>query len=152
MRVSGYRKALEEAGLEIDERLIYRGDNRFSGGRDGANELLDTGQPFSAVFAGNDVMAVGAIREFQHLGIRVPGEVSVIGFDGIALGDYMTPALTTIEQPRYDAGSRAFSLLFDRIEERFEGGPRVEHLAIELVNRESTGPPPARLTNGRVLG
>lgn len=65
LRVAGFRRAMEEAGLTVDETLIYRGDNRFAGGQDGAEHLLGTGKPFTAVFAGNDVMAVGTIRTLQ---------------------------------------------------------------------------------------
>lgn len=141
LRVSGFRRAMEEAGLPIDERLIYHGDNRFAGGRDGAEHLLATGKPFTAVFAGNDVMALGAMRTFQQRGLAVPGHVSVIGFDGIALGDFVTPSLTTVLQPRYDAGRTAFRLLLERIEAGYSGPPRAIELETRLVVRESTAPP-----------
>ncbi len=140
LRVSGYRQAMEEAGLEIEDTLIYRGDNRFAGGRDGASWLIGTGLSFTAVFACNDVMAIGAIREFQQRGLRVPDDISVIGFDGIALGQYMTPALSTIVQPRYEAGQRAFELLIERIQREYEGESRHELLKLDLEIRESTAP------------
>jgi DNA-binding LacI/PurR family transcriptional regulator len=131
---------MKEAGLEIEDTLLFRGDNRFASGREGANWLIETGRPFTAVFAGNDVMAIGAIREFQHRGLCVPNDVSVVGFDGIALGQFMTPALTTIVQPRYDAGRRAFALLIQRIQREYEGESRHELLEIDLEIRESTAP------------
>jgi LacI family transcriptional regulator len=140
LRVSGYRQAMLEAGLEIEESLIYRGDNRFASGRDGADRLIESGRPFTAVLACNDVMAIGAIREFQHRGFCVPNDISVVGFDGIALGQFMTPALTTIVQPRYDAGRRAFELLSQRIHREYEGESRHELLEIDLEIRESTAP------------
>jgi DNA-binding LacI/PurR family transcriptional regulator len=132
---------MENAGLAIDEALIFRGDNRFAGGRDGAEHLLSTGKRFTAVFAGNDVMALGAMRTFQQRGLAVPEDVSVVGFDGIALGDFVTPALTTILQPRYDAGQTAFRLLLERIEEEYAGPPRAIDLEIKLIVRESSAPP-----------
>jgi DNA-binding LacI/PurR family transcriptional regulator len=132
---------MEDAGLVIDEDLIFHGDNRFAGGRDGAEHLLGTGKPFTALFAGNDVMALGAIRTFQLRGLSVPGDVSVVGFDGIALGDFVTPSLTTVLQPRYEAGRTAFRLLRERIEEGYAGPPRAMELEIRLVVRESTAPP-----------
>jgi LacI family transcriptional regulator len=141
LRVSGFRRAMEDAGLVIDEDLIFHGDNRFAGGRDGAEHLLGTGKPFTALFAGNDVMALGAIRTFQLRGLSVPGDVSVVGFDGIALGDFVTPSLTTVLQPRYEAGRTAFRLLRERIEEGYAGPPRASELEIRLVVRESTAPP-----------
>jgi LacI family transcriptional regulator len=141
-RVGGFRQAMQDAGLPIDEILIYHGDNRFAGGRDGVEFLLSTGRPFTAIFAGNDVMAVGAIRRLQQSGFAVPGDVSVVGFDGIALGDYVSPALTTVRQPRYDAGRTALRLLLERVEEEYSGPPRAIELETELVVRESSGPAP----------
>jgi LacI family transcriptional regulator len=141
LRVAGFRQAMESADLPVDEALIYRGDNRFASGLDGAEHLLATGKPFTAVFAGNDVMALGAIRAFQRRGLAVSGEVSVVGFDGIALGDFVTPSLTTIVQPRYEAGRTAFRLLLERIEEEYDGPPRRIGLETELIVRESSAPP-----------
>jgi LacI family transcriptional regulator, galactose operon repressor len=145
LRVSGFRKALEEAGLEIDEALIFRGDNRFAGGREGAQRVLETSRSFTALFAGNDVMAVGAIREFQARGLCVPDDISVVGFDGISLGDYIMPALTTVVQPRFEAGQKAFELLYQRIEDGYDGHSREVELQTRLEVRESTAPPRSRL-------
>jgi LacI family transcriptional regulator len=144
LRVSGFRKAMEDAGLPIDETLIYRGDNRFAGGRDGAEHLLSTGASFTAIFAGNDVMAVGAIRQLHQHGLAVPDDVSIVGFDGIALGDFVSPTLTTVNQPRYEAGQTALRLLLERIEDDYNGPPRAIELKTELVIRESTAPPRTR--------
>jgi LacI family transcriptional regulator len=141
LRVSGFRRAMEEAGLPIDEALIYRGDNRFVGGHEGAEHLLATSKPFTAVFAGNDVMALGAIRTFRQHGLAVPGDISVVGFDGIALGDFVTPSLTTVVQPRYEAGQTAFRLLLERIDDGNARSPRAIGLETALVVRESTAPP-----------
>jgi LacI family transcriptional regulator len=141
MRVSGFRKAIEEAGLEIDEALIFRGDNRFAGGREGARRILETGRPFTALFAGNDVMAVGAMREFQGVGLHVPADISVVGFDGISLGNYVIPSLTTVVQPRFEAGQKAFELLNQRIGDGYDGSSREVELATSLEVRESTAPP-----------
>jgi LacI family transcriptional regulator len=140
LRVSGFRRAMDDAGLVIDEDLIFHGDNRFAGGRDGAEHLLATGKPFTALFAGNDVMALGAMRTLQQRGLSVPDHVSVVGFDGIALGDFVTPSLTTVLQPRYEAGRTAFRLLLERIVEGYAGPPRAIELETRLVVRESTAP------------
>jgi LacI family transcriptional regulator len=149
LRVGGFRRAMTEAGLTIDEALIYRGDNRFAGGRDGVEHLLATGRPFTAVFAGNDVMAVGTLRTLRERGLDVPGDVSVVGFDGIALGDFVSPSLTTIVQPRYDAGQRAFRLLLERIEDGYAGPRRDIELEARLVVRESSAPPRGGTERGR---
>jgi LacI family transcriptional regulator len=141
LRVAGFRRALEEAGLAVAEHLIYRGDNRFAGGRDGAEHLLAAGKPFTAVFAGNDVMAVGTMRTLRQRGLRVPDNVSVVGFDGIALGDFVTPSLTTVDQPRYGAGRTALRLLLERIDDGYAGPRRDITLETRLVVRESSAPP-----------
>jgi LacI family transcriptional regulator len=142
LRVNGFRQAMAEARLPVDEALIYRGDNRFSGGRDGAEFLLRTGKPITAIFAGNDVMAIGVMRTLQRNGLKVPGDVSVVGFDGISLGANVTPALTSVVQPRYDAGRTAFGLLLDRMRDGFAGPRRAIALETRLDVRESTAPPP----------
>ena len=87
-------------------------------------------------------MALGAIRRLQQSGIAVPGEVSVVGFDGIGLGDFVTPSLTTVVQPRYDAGQTALRLLLERIDDTYRGPSRAIELKTALVIRESTAPPP----------
>jgi LacI family transcriptional regulator len=142
LRVNGFREAMAQAGCAVDEALIYRGDNRFSGGRDGAEYLLQTGRPFTAVFAGNDVMAIGVMRTLHERGIGVPGQVSVIGFDGISLGAYITPGLTSVVQPRYEAGQKAFQLLMERMREGYSGPQRAITLETRLELRDSTAPPP----------
>ena len=86
-------------------------------------------------------MALGAIRGFQQRGLAVPADVSVVGFDGIALGDFVSPSLTTILQPRYEAGRTAFRLLLERIEKEYAGPPRAIQLETTLVVRESSAPP-----------
>ena len=84
---------------------------------------------------------LGAMRTFRQRGLAVPGDVSVVGFDGIALGDFVTPSLTTVVQPRYEAGRTAFRLLLERIEEEYAGPPRAINLETELIVRESSAPP-----------
>jgi DNA-binding LacI/PurR family transcriptional regulator len=86
-------------------------------------------------------MAVGTLRTLREHGLAVPGDVSVVGFDGIALGDFVTPSLTTVDQPRYDAGQTAFRLLLDRIEDGYAGPSRDIALDTCLVVRESSAPP-----------
>ena len=141
LRVSGFRQAMAEAGLAVDEALIFRGDNRFSGGKDGAEHLLQTGKPMTAIFAGNDVMAIGVMRTLHLQGLSVPGQVSVVGFDGISLGAYVTPALTSIVQPRYEAGQKAFQLLLERMRDGYSGQPRAITLETRLEVRDSSAPP-----------
>jgi LacI family transcriptional regulator len=141
LRVKGFQQAMAEAGLREDEALIYHGDNRFSGGKDAAEHLLQTGRPITAIFAGNDVMAIGVMRTLQQQGRNVPGDVSVIGFDGISLGAYVTPALTSVVQPRYEAGQIAFKLLLERMRDGYTGPQRAIKLETKLEVRDSTAKP-----------
>jgi LacI family transcriptional regulator len=138
LRVKGFRQAMAEAGLQVDEALIYHGDNRFSGGKEAAERLLESGRPFTAIFAGNDVMAIGVMRTLQAHGRRVPDDISVVGFDGISLGAYVTPALTSVVQPRYEAGQIAFKLLLERMHDGYAGPQRAINLATKLEVRDST--------------
>ncbi|MCC7210127.1 MAG: LacI family DNA-binding transcriptional regulator, partial [Anaerolineae bacterium] len=96
-RVDGFRRAMAEAGLPVNERLVVRGNNLLSGGEAAVAELLRTGEPFSAIFAANDAMAIGAMRALRESGLRAPEDVSVTGVDGILLGEYVDPPLTTVE-------------------------------------------------------
>jgi LacI family transcriptional regulator len=143
-RVDGYLQALAEAGQEAHPDLMPQGDNRMSGGERAAAALLAAGRPFSAIFAANDAMAIGAIRVLRDAGLRVPEDVSVAGFDDIALARYSEPPLTTVAQPRQEAGALAVQRILERIEKRHSGGPREFVLPTRLVERQSTGPYPGR--------
>lgn len=141
-RVIGFKRALEAHGLRHDEALMPRGDNLISGGRRIGNQLLESGQKFTAVFATNDAMAIGCIRALHDNGIRVPDDVSVIGVDDIMLASVFEPALTTIAQPKYEAGRQAVEMLMDRLRGGYEDGPRQIQLDIQLIIRDSTAPLP----------
>ena len=103
-------------------------------------ELLERKVSFTALFAYNDISAIGAMRAFQEAGLRVPDDVSVVGFDDIALASFSIPPLTTVRQPLLKMGRIAAQTLLDRIEERSE---YVQEIAIEpeLVVRKSSAPP-----------
>ena len=143
-RVDGYVQAMLESGLEISTELMPQGNNRIEGGHAAALRLLDSGQPFSAIFSTNDAMAIGAMRALRERGLRVPEDVSVIGFDDILLASYVVPALTTIAQPKVEAGKRAVEFLIERIESCGDCQPH--HLVLEtnFVARASTAPPPSK--------
>ncbi|MCC7207919.1 MAG: substrate-binding domain-containing protein, partial [Anaerolineae bacterium] len=85
-------------------------------------------------------MAIGAMRALRESGLRAPEDVSVTGVDGILLGEYVDPPLTTVEQPKRDAGERAVHCLVERIEGRYDGGPRNTLMDVRLVVRKSTLP------------
>ncbi len=138
-RVTGYRRALEEVGIMADERLVVRGDFQYASGYHAVQRLLGLDNPPSAIFACNDLMAVGAISAAVAHGCRVPGEVSVVGFDDIRLASYTNPPLTTISQPIYQIGVLATRLLLERMRER-DLPVRRHVLETRLVVRQSTAP------------
>lgn len=136
-RVTGYRRALSEAGLPYEETLVVRGDFQFAGGYEGAQALLSLPEPPTAIFACNDLMAVGAIAAAAALGRRVPDDLSVVGFDDTILASYITPALTTVAQPIADIGRLATEMVLQRVQAPTD--PPVRRvLPTRLVVRQST--------------
>lgn len=138
-RTAGYWRALREAGIQFESDWIVRGTNTVAGGDASMRALLERGSPRpTAVFAFNDQVAIGALHALRTLGLRVPLDMAVVGFDGIELGAFTTPELTTIEQPRNDLGQRAVELLFAML----DGEPSIPThvtLPVRLVVRESCG-------------
>jgi LacI family transcriptional regulator len=102
--------------------------------------LAASKQPFTALFAYNDISAIGAIRAFQQAGLRVPDDVSVVGFDDIQSAAYLSPPLTTVRQPLQEMGEIAARTLLDRIEKRVKYVPEIS-IAPQFVVRDSTAPP-----------
>lgn len=143
-RVQGYRKALTEWGIEPDARLMLQGDNRIGGGDRAAQELMAHKVPFTAVFSSNDAMAIGALRALRSAGYRVPNDVSVAGIDDIILASYCEPPLTTVGQPKQQAGRLAAERLIERIQGRHKQGARDFLLDLELIVRQSTTEAPQR--------
>jgi len=101
--------------------------------------------PFTALFAYNDISAIGAMRAFEEAGLRIPEDISVVGFDDISLAAFSIPPLTTVRQPLQRIGRIAAQTLLDRIEDRAEF---IAEIAVEpeLIARKSTGPPHSRRT------
>lgn len=141
-RHDGYREALENAGLPYDESLVVEGDFLEESGYDGLRALRRRRRPFSAVFCGNDLMAIGALRALEDVGLAVPQEVSVVGFDDIHLASYLRPGLTTVHQPIQTLGRRAAELLIGRAMasdgEPNDGEGAGEVLDVHIVRRQST--------------
>lgn len=111
MRYDGYKEALEDKGIEINENLTYFNDLRAKSGYDGVNEILDRGEKFDGLFCASDEIAMGAINALRDKGIRVPEDVDVIGFNDIYTASLFYPRLTTVSQPMYDMGSVAMRML-----------------------------------------
>jgi DNA-binding LacI/PurR family transcriptional regulator len=146
-RLDGYRAALEAAGLPFDPTLVAEGAFEPASGHRAVGELLDRGPaggplPFTALFVASDVVALGAIGGLRERSIAVPHDVSVVGFDDIALSAYVDPPLTTVHLPAHDLGLAAGRALLDRIARRPVADRTV--LPIELIVRGSTAPPVER--------
>ena len=140
MRRLGAQDAMEDAGLVFDNKLYGLSNYDFESAYHAMNSLLARRAEFTALFAMSDVIAFGAIRALVSAGLRVPEDVSVIGFDGIETGDYCNPRLTTMQQPFTEISQAAISVLFGMIEKKKKPQDRI--MEAELVVRESTGKAP----------
>jgi DNA-binding LacI/PurR family transcriptional regulator len=122
------------------EPKIYEGDFRFEGGRLAAAELLSAETLPTAVVVANDMMAFGAMQEFKAAGLRIPQDVSIVGFDDIAFASLSEPALTTVCSPRVEIGRRAFEALMLTVDKPHQQGVEVR-IPTYLIKRNSTAPP-----------
>jgi len=139
-RVEGSRRALGEAGLELAPEYLLHGAADCQGGHDAARTLLALAPPPTALFACNDLMALGALCAAREAGVDVPGALSVVGGDDLGVAAFALPRLTTVAQPSYEMGRRLTGLLLQRI--RGEILPRRhERLQGRLVVRKSSAVP-----------
>jgi len=138
-RLAGFRQAFQVAGLQINSALVMKGDWTASSGNRAIKDLLNKGERFTAVFAYNDRMAVGAIRALREAGFDVPKDVSVIGYDDIPLSSYFDPPLTTVRQPMEEFGRIGAQILIEALDNRYFK-PQVVKLAPELIIRETCAP------------
>lgn len=114
-RVQGYRQALRDYGMDCDESRIISGDLRYEGGIQAMQALLSLPEPPTGVFCCNDLMAIGAMRAVRSAGLRVPEDISLVGFDDIFMASAVTPALTTVAQPIEEIAEKAARLLLERV-------------------------------------
>lgn len=136
-RLSGYRHALGDNGIAFREDRVIEADN-FEKGLDAVKKLIDEGNVPQAVFAVNDLTALGAISALKEAGIKVPEQVSVVGFTNGMIGRLSEPPLTTIEQNGYLMGKKAAELLLERIKSEEVLPPRTEIIPTKLIVRKST--------------
>ncbi|MBA3794455.1 MAG: LacI family DNA-binding transcriptional regulator [Rubrobacter sp.] len=139
-RIAGYRTALQEAGVPPDPLLEKPGGFVAETGYEAARALLRAPDPPTAIFAGNDLQAIGVYRALYELGLHTPDDVSVVGFDDLPLARLLTPALSTVRQPVREMGALATKMLLGIIAEETLESTRVE-LATSLIVRESSAPP-----------
>lgn len=136
LRYGGALEAFRAHGISFDPEQDYEGVRySYSDGYRAAMALLDRGRQFTAIFAMADVMAIGAIRALQDRGLRVPEDVSVIGFDGLEMGDYFLPRLSTVKQSVLELADHSIRLLLENIAR--PQPPRYETVDVRVMLRES---------------
>lgn len=141
LRLEGYCDALRAHGIAVDEKLIYQTDDKLShfsmeNGYVTTKKLLESGEKFTALYAVADALAIGASRALHEAGLRIPQDISLAGYDGIDMANYIVPSLTTIRQPVEEMAKDTIKLLFDIIAGRKEH----QHITYqaELLIKEST--------------
>jgi DNA-binding LacI/PurR family transcriptional regulator len=142
LRYEGYRDALEKHGLKLNPKLVMEvteGIERYSmaNGYEATRRLIHSREDFTAIFCVADVFAIGACRAVLESGKRIPEDVSIVGYDGIDIGNYYNPKLTTISQPVEKMAEASITLLFDLIDKKRK--PMNIIMPAELVIRESSG-------------
>ena len=142
-RLAGYREALEYAHIPVDPALILEGNYLLGNGYQEACALLDLPEPPTAIFTFNDAQAAATYRALYERDLKIPTQVSVIGFDDVMYSSQMSPPLTTVHQPLIEIGRMATGLLMRMIEGEAMEGTHIE-LSTSLVIRGSCAPPPAR--------
>lgn len=135
-RRRAYEDAMREAGISVDPDLVYERDFEFIEGRAAMRRMIETQERPTAVFCANDIQAIGALQECLDSGLKVPEDISIIGFDDLPVAEYTRPRLTTIHVPAKRMGHLAAERLFDWI---LNGKvPSIDELAVRLTVREST--------------
>lgn len=138
-RLAGYRQGLAAAGYSFLPELVVQGDGKPEGGAEAMERLLALSSPPTAVFCYNDMSALGALRVLNAHGIKVPEDLSVVGFDDLAIASYTSPLLTTVSQPKQQMGRLAMEILI-KLLSRIDSKTNIK-VEGELVVRESTAPP-----------
>lgn len=134
-RINGYKKALLENNIKIDEDYIFYGDYKFKSGFKNMLKILKLKDMPTAIFAASDTMAVGAVSCAMQHGFNVPKDFSIIGFDGLELAEYFYPPITTIKQPRYEMGAKGMEMLISLINK--EKVDKKVLLGYEIIERKS---------------
>lgn len=148
-RLAGYYDALASLGLEVRTELVWPGDFTRQGGYEAVRSHLGqiTSGEVTAIFACNDLMAIGGIQALTEAGLRIPGDVSIMGFDGIEVGQYLTPPLTTVEQPVFCLGQEVARVLLGQIQDN-EQTVQIT-FPVQIINEHNTVGP-VRQQKGKV--
>ncbi|USD52211.1 substrate-binding domain-containing protein [Vibrio sp. SCSIO 43153] len=136
MRYEGYKRAMIEAELDFNANWIVESDFECEGGYQALKKMVQRGPLPSSIFVSNDMMAMGVINAANELGIKIPDDLSIIGYDDIHIAKFMSPSLTTIHQPKYRLGQAAVETLLTKLE-NYSKEPNVVQLEPTLVERNS---------------
>jgi DNA-binding LacI/PurR family transcriptional regulator len=142
-RYRGYCAGLAEAGIELDEALVLRGNWETPSGKAATEQFLALPLPPTAIIASNDLMAFGVMQAIELQGLHIPKDISVVGFDDIAMASMTKPPLTSVRTPMTDMGSMAGEYIVKLLEGEAPH-PQHIHLPLDFIKRESTGPAPTR--------
>lgn len=138
-RLAGYHAAVVAFDLDASESLVYSGKFSFASGARRLRDLLEARPDVEAIFFGNDILALGALFECQRLGLRIPDDLAIAGFDDVELAASVTPALTTVRIHRYTIGRQAAHVILERLRGN-TGTPAITDLGFEIIERETTPP------------
>ncbi len=139
-RFEGYKAAFLKAGEEIDDDLVKEGKFSEDSGSFAMGNILSGEKQPTAVLCANDLIAIGAIRAIKEKGLKIPEDISIIGFDDLIISSYLTPPLTTVRQPLFHLGKEAVVTLMSMIRGEKENYQEIE-IETRLIKRESAGPP-----------
>ena len=139
-RLEGYRRALREGGLEVDDRLVFNAGSTIEEGEKAALQMLNELPGATAIQAVNDLVAIGAANVLLNQGLLLPRDMSIVGFGNVLVSEHFRVPLTTIRQPKFRLGTAAVELMLRLLRGEPAGSKR---LPAELIIRQSTAPPPA---------
>ncbi|UCD82036.1 MAG: LacI family DNA-binding transcriptional regulator [Desulfobacterales bacterium] len=142
-RWHGYKKCLQDQEVQYDPDLVLQTQYSLVHGREGAKSLLNANNPPTAIFCSNDFLAVGAMEGARELGLEVPGDLSIVGFDDMEIASFIRPSLSTIRQPAYQMGKLGVEILLNQLKDKYSGSVH-KILETSLVIRDSTSTAPLR--------
>jgi LacI family transcriptional regulator len=151
-RLDGYRAALERAGIPADPALVYSGDFHFEAALAAATDMLELADPPTAIFAGSDMQAMGVYEAARLHRLRIPDDLSVVGFDDLPMSGWVSPPLTTIVQPLAQMAATATRTVLALLDGTMDTSSNRVELTTSLIVRSSTAPPPDRAGRRRAGG
>ncbi|MBS3736797.1 MAG: LacI family DNA-binding transcriptional regulator [Candidatus Bipolaricaulota bacterium] len=136
-RYNGYKIALEEEGIEVNQDLLVRGDYKLEGGQEVTEKLLNLDRPPTALFSTNLMSNLGALKAIKNVGLKCPDDISLVGFDDVPWIEMLQPPLSVVSQKPYEMGYKAGALLFERLNDQRKDNYRTIKLETDLIKRNS---------------